>query len=189
MEATSAAGRDRDRIPGVAEQSAPPFPDLLRVCSSLAVHLEMRDAYTPTDPWFQAWLAGDREEFERRLAPRPWLDLIREATGRGVQVRRARVVSEPVTDYIRFEHATTEASVTAGEDVRWLPRHLATGLMLPANDYWVFDGQRVRFNYFSGPGEVLDHRMSDDPAIVKQCAAAFEAVWDRAIAHQDYRLR
>jgi hypothetical protein len=188
VEPTSTAGRDRDRIPGAAEQPDPPFPELLRACTSSAVHLEMRDAYTPDDPWFQAWMAGDREEFERQLT-RSWLDLISEVSGRGVRVRRARVVSEPLTDYIRFEHATTGSNVTAGEEVRWLPRHLATGLLLPANDYWVFDGQRAQFNYFSGPGEFLDTRLSEDPAIVKQCAAAFEAVWERAIPHQDYHLR
>jgi hypothetical protein len=188
VEPTSAAGRDRDRIPGVAEQPDPPFRELLQACTSSAVHLEMRDAYTPDDPWYQAWLASDREEFARQLN-RPWLDLIREVTSRGVQVRRARVVSEPVTGYIRFEHATTGSNVTAGEDVRWLPRHLATGLLLPANDYWVLDGQRAQFNYFSGPGEFLDTRLSDDPAIVKQCAVAFEAVWERAIPHQDFQLR
>jgi hypothetical protein len=186
MEPTSAAGRDRDRIPGVAEEPDPPFPVLLRACTSSAVHMEMRDAYTPADPWFQAWLADDRKEFERRLS-RPWLDLIREVTG--VQVRRARVISEPVTDYIRFEHATTGSNVAAGEQARWLPRHLATGLLLPANDYWEFDGQRARFNYFSGPGEFLDTRLCDDPAIVKQCAAAFEAGWERAIPHQEYQPR
>ena len=188
MEPTSTAGRDRDRIPGVAEEPDPPFPVLLRACTSSAVHLEMRDGYTPDDPWFLAWQADDREDFQRRLT-RPWLDLIREVTGLGVQVRRARVVSEPVTDYIRFEHATTESNAAAGEDIRWLPRHLATGLLLPANDYWVFDGQRAQFNYFSGAGEFLDTRLSGDPEIAKQCAAAFEAVWERAIPHQDYQLR
>jgi uncharacterized protein DUF6879 len=188
MEPTSAAGRDLDRIPGVAEEPDPPFPLLLRACVSSAVHLEMRDIYTPADPWFRAWLAEDREEFERRLA-RPWLDLIREVTGRGVQIRRARVFSEPVTDYIRFEHATTGSNVSAGEDVRWLPRHLATGLLLPANDYWVFDGHRAQFNYFSGSGEFLDTRLSDDATIVKQCAAAFEALWERALPHAEYQPR
>ena len=187
MEPKSAAGWDWDRIPGVAEQPNPPFPELLRACASSAVHLEMRDTYTPADPWFQAWLAGDQAEFQRQL-DRPWLDLISEVSGRGVQVRRARVIYEPVTDYIRFEHATTQSNVAAGEDVRWLPRHLATGLLLPANDYWVFDGQRALFNYFSGPGEFLATRLSDDSVIVKQCAAAFEAVWERAIPHHDYRL-
>jgi hypothetical protein len=188
MEPTNAAGEDRDHIPGVADVPDPPFPVLLRACVSSAVHLEMRDAYTPADPWFQAWLAGDTEEFERRLA-RPWLDLIREVTDRGVQVRRARVISEPVTDYIRFEHATTASNVSAGEQVRWLPRSLATGLLLPANDYWVFDGERAQFNYFSGSGEFLDTRLSDDPAIAKQCAEAFGAVWERAIPHERYQPR
>ena len=188
MEPTSTAGRDRDRIPGVAEEPDPAFPDMLRACTTSAVHLEMRDGYTPDDPWFQAWLVGDQEDFQRRLN-RPWLDLIREVTGRGIQVRRARVVSEPVSDYIRFEHATTDSNAAAGEEIRWLPRHLATGLLLPANDYWVFDGQQAQFNYFSGPGEFLDTRLSNDPEIAKQCAVAFEAVWERAIPHQDYQLR
>lgn len=116
------------------------------------------------------------------------LDLIREVTGRGVRVRRARVVSEPVTDYIRFEHATTGSNVAAGEQVRWLPRHLATGLLLSANDCWVFDGQQAQFNYFSGPGEFFGTRLSAVPEIAAQCAAAFEAVWERAIPHQDYEL-
>jgi len=42
-------------------------------------------------------------------------------TERGVQIRRVRIVSEPVTDYIMFEHATTGSNVAAREDVCWLP--------------------------------------------------------------------
>src|SRR5580704_18735000 len=144
MEPMSAAGRDRGRIPGVAERAVPPFEDLLRACAVSAVHLEMRDVYTPSDPWFQAWVTGDRGEFERRLL-RPWLGLIREVTGRGVLVRRARVISEPVTEYVRFEHATTSSNVEAGEQVGWLPRRLASELLLPGNDFWVFDTRLVLF--------------------------------------------
>lgn len=69
--------------------------DPLRACAVSAIHLEMRDDYTPGDSWFRAWRRGDREEFERQLT-RPWLPVIREITGRGVAVRRLRVVSEPV---------------------------------------------------------------------------------------------
>jgi len=188
VEPTSVAGRDRDRIPGMAEEPDPPFEVLLRACTSSAVHLEMRDAYTPSDPWFRAWLDGDNEEFGRRLR-RPWLDLIREVTGRGVVIRRVRVVSEPVSDYVRFEHATTDSNIGAGEQIRWLPRRLASGLLLPGNDYWVFDGQRAQFNYFSGAGDFLATRLCDNPDVVRQCTAAFEAVWKRAVPHEEYRLR
>jgi hypothetical protein len=148
----------------------------------------MRDAYTPSDPWFQAWLTGAREEFERRIS-RPWLDLVREVTSRGVQVRRARVISEPVTEYIAFEHATTDSNVAAGEQVRWLPRRAASDLLFPGNDCWVFDDRLVRFGYFSGVGEFLGTELCDDPVVVSRCAAAFEAVWERAVPHGEHQLR
>jgi hypothetical protein len=112
-----------------------------------------------------------------------------EAVVRLSFVRRARVVAEPVTDYIRFEHSTTDSNVNAGELVRWLPRRPARDLLLPANDYWVFDGQRVQYNFFSGDGAFVGNAVSDDPAVVKRCAAAFEAVWEQAVPHQEYRLR
>jgi hypothetical protein len=70
----------------------------------------MRDGYTPDDPWFQAWLAGDQEEFERRLT-RPWLDLIREVTGRGVQIMRGWA------NY--FRHAVCKHTLNALENFAW----------------------------------------------------------------------
>ncbi|MFG2004748.1 DUF6879 family protein [Spirillospora sp. NPDC048911] len=57
--------------------------ELLQDARRTASHLEMRDGYTRSDPWYQAWACGDSAEFERRLE-RPWLDLIRGVTGRGL---------------------------------------------------------------------------------------------------------
>jgi hypothetical protein len=82
----------------------PPFSELIAATTHTAVHLETRDAYTPDDPQFLAWKSG---------APRPaaasqaWFDLVRQHTARGVRFRRARVVSEPVADFIRFEYEAT----------------------------------------------------------------------------------
>jgi Family of unknown function (DUF6879) len=73
--------------------------------------------------------------------------------------------------------------------VRWLPRRGSSGLLLPVNDCWVFDSQRVQFNYFSGRGDFLAAELSDELVVVKQCAAAFEAVWERAVPHGEYQLR
>jgi len=53
-----------------------------------------------------------------------------------VDVRQARIVSEPVTAYTRFLHDTaTEPNIEAGEQIRWLPRKLASGIALPGNDF------------------------------------------------------
>jgi hypothetical protein len=82
---------------------------------------------------------------------------------------------------------TPAANLAAGEQVRWLPRRNASDLALPGNDFWLFDGTAVLFNYFSGDGTAAGTELRDEPAVVKLCAAAFEAVWDRAVPHEDYR--
>ncbi|MGW7386740.1 DUF6879 family protein [Streptomyces sp. NPDC054794] len=104
----------------------------------------MRDGYMRSDPRFVAWQSGVREDpADSDPGRRPWLRLVAELTGRGVEVRRARIVSEPVSDYIRFEHHLTVPNVAAGEQVRWLPRRRASRLALPGNDFWLFDGASI----------------------------------------------
>ncbi|TYK52815.1 DUF6879 family protein [Actinomadura decatromicini] len=168
--------------------NVPSFAELLGSTKFSAIHLEMRDTYTPADPKYLAWReTGTLEGFGAGTA---WFDLIRSAVARGVTVRRARLVSEPVTDYIRFEHAVTgRHNVPAGEQVRWLSRRRASDLALPGNDFWVFDDRLVRFHHFSGDGHALDDEFSEDPSVIKLCADAFEAVWSRAVDHADHALR
>jgi uncharacterized protein DUF6879 len=165
--------------------AVPPFSELIAATTATAVHLEMRDAYTPSDPVYQDWLAG-RPVPEHVAAG--WHDLVAEHAARGVAFRRLRVVSEPLAPYIRFEYETTAANnVAAGERVRWLPRRRATGLLLPALDFWLFDGRMARFHHFDGVGEIVDDEIVDDPTIVELCAMAFDAAWHRGVDHQDYR--
>jgi hypothetical protein len=105
-----------------------------------------------------------------------------------VSVRRIRLVSEPVTDYIRFEYDVTAGhNIAAGEDVRWLSRRAAAGLLVPCSDFWVLDGQVVLWNHFAGDGSWVGEERCDDPAIAKLCASSFDAVWDRAIPHEAYQ--
>ncbi|WP_274910922.1 DUF6879 family protein [Streptomyces sp. WZ-12] len=154
-----------------------------------AVHLEMRDAYQPSDPDFIAWQNGKRLDpaADRSTWWRPFLDAVAEATGRGVSMRRARIVSEPVTDYIRYEHDISFTNVAAGELIRWLPRRRAVDIPLPGADLWMFDGSSVLFTHFSGVGEVVEREWRTEPAVVELAGSAFEAVWKRAIPHEEYR--
>lgn len=164
--------------------------ELLRSCEHSAVHLEMRDVYMRSDPMFAAWQQGHRyDPADRDSWWRPWLDIVVAARGRGVTIRRMRIVSEPVSEYIRFEYDDTFTNVAAGEDVRWLPRRRASDLLLPGNDFWVFDDRLVLWNYFTGEGEVAPEgrEITEDPTLVKTCATAFDSAWERAIPHEEYR--
>ncbi|MFF1788961.1 DUF6879 family protein [Kitasatospora sp. NPDC058243] len=166
----------------------PDFAELLGRCRRSAVHLELRDSYAPTER-FEAWRRGERIDWEDRGSWwHPYDQLITDTVARGVAVRRARVVSEPVSAYIRWEHYVTHANVTAGEEVRWLPRRRATDIPLPGNDFWLFDDALLRVHHFSGDGAVIEDEITEDPQTVKLCATAFEAVWERAVPHHLYGI-
>jgi hypothetical protein len=148
----------------------------------------MRDSYGTNDR-FEAWKLGARINWDDRAS---WWhsfnDQISNAVRRGVVVRRARIVSEPVSEYIRWEHYATRGNIESGEQVRWLPRRLATDVALPGNDFWCFDDRLVRVHHFSGEGAVVEDELTDDPIVVKLCSSAFEAVWERAMPHAQYRI-
>jgi Family of unknown function (DUF6879) len=174
VQLTTAAERDR----------------LLATCAREAVHLEMRDSYAMHDEAerLAAFLAtGKRNDGADAPDRRYWLDLVRSVTGSGRRVRRARIVSEPVTDYIRFEWAGTNANIEAGEEIRWLPRRMASPIALPGNDFWMFDDSAVVFSVFTGRGAVAERQLVADPTVLELCRSAFEAVWSVAIPHDEYR--
>ncbi len=151
-------------------------------------HLELRDTYGQSRG-FQAWQDGvPLEEISRFEFWLPWIDLVKGHVNRGVSFRRARVISEPVSDYIRYENlATPFTNLAAGEKVRWLPRPQAKDIALPGCDFWQFDDHLVCWVFQSGDGEPAGYELSEDPAEVTLCSSAFEAVWKRALDHSEYR--
>lgn len=163
------------------------FGELLAKCERTAFKLEFRDQYMTGDPGYLAWEAGDLAEAVRLYSG--WTTTARTAIERGVDMRRVRVVSEPASTYITFEHAVTPGvNLAAGEAIRWLPRRLASDLALPGNDVWVFDDRVVQFCHFAGDGAWVSNDESDDPATVKLCSSAFVAAWDRATDHEGYQI-
>lgn len=171
--------------------SVPSFAELLDGARESAVHLEMRDTYGVTYEAadFARWQAtGERDVDPGSPYWAEWVGLVRRAVARGVVVRRARIVSEPVTAYIQYEHAGTVVNLGAGEQVRWLPRRRASDIALPGNDFWLIDGRLIRWNHFTGDGASGGGEISDDPAAARLCADAFETVWARAIPHDEYKI-
>jgi len=79
-------------------------------------------------------------------------------------------------------------SVEAGEDLRWLPRRLASGIALPGNDFWLLDERTAMFNHFSGDGVPLGQEITDDAAVVELCRAAFDCVWSVAVPNCEYEI-
>ncbi|GAB7101754.1 hypothetical protein JCM4814A_00680 [Streptomyces phaeofaciens JCM 4814] len=171
--------------------SVPTIAELMDGCTRSAVHLEMRDQYgvAAEAADFQSWLETGRFDADPASPGwAPWAALVSRAVARGVAVRRARIVSEPVSDYIRYEYASTTVNLHAGEQVRWLPRRCASDIALPGNDFWLFDDQVIRWGHFSGNGAMIGHEISENPAVAKLCTEAFDVVWARAVPHDQYQI-
>ncbi|REF00535.1 DUF6879 family protein [Thermomonospora umbrina] len=166
--------------PGRQGPGEPSFEELLAATARSVVHLEARDTYDPTDPAYLKWLKDGEATYD-------WITLIGSAVERGVRFRRLRIVSEPLSDYIRWEHAISHGNVKAGDELRWLPRHLAFDLPHPVADFFMWDQRLVAYNFTAGNG-VDTGRMEyvADPRKIVPVGGMFEMLWERGIPHADY---
>ena len=165
----------------------PEFQDMLR-SSVRAFHLELRDDYRVEgeEVPFEKWLKGEFDDFEWRSG---WLSFMKEVTGSGVRVERARVVTEPHTDYIRWELALDPQNIEVGEDIRYLPRHDAADIVLPDEDCWLFDDDRLVLSLFKSDGGSGGFAQMFDSGLVAQYRAVCDQVWSRAVRHAEYVVR
>lgn len=162
------------------------FDDLFRTFERTAFHLEVQDSYhTPSEAGpFQLFLNGQHDDLAWH---QPWLDLVREASNAGRTITRARVVTVPHGDYTRWGLVIAEHNIAAGEDVRWLPRHLVAADEISADDFWLFDDNRVVFTVFAPDGRFEGGAATTDPVIVRHCQTVRDRVWRDAIPHNEYR--
>jgi hypothetical protein len=168
------------------------YDELNQLCRGIAisfVHLETRDAYgTEVElPHMAKWRRGEQDDFAWLGW---WLDMLRGHRAAGRSCRRARVVSEPLSDYQRWTSGHAELFVDAGEDIRYVPRPTLATVSVPGSgDFYVFDDRLVLFLHYAGNGTNTSFEVTDEPSVVQTCKRAFEDVWTRAVPFRDYRSR
>ncbi|MEW1722203.1 DUF6879 family protein [Streptomyces sp. NPDC093109] len=155
-----------------------------------AFHLELRDDYgSPVeDTPYARWQRGEPDDFGWLD---PWMGRMRRAIGSGKSVRRVRVVSEPHSPYVRWEHSLTRLNLEAGEDIRWVPRHQLpedTRFPVTGNDWWLFDDRLLAVGHFDHEGRVLGSELLEDPETVAECIRVRDQLWDISIPHVEYRF-
>jgi hypothetical protein len=124
--------------------------------------LDFYDAENEREPYTR-FLAGEHVDPAWR---KPWQGLVHGVCQSGRIMQRVHVVSEPVSDYIRFSllHGYPY-SVQAGEDVRILGRAQSDG-MCSQGDWWLFDDSPAAMLLYDGSGAVERVEMNDDPAVL-----------------------
>jgi hypothetical protein len=168
------------------------YDELNELCRGITksfVHLETRDAYgTEVElPHMAKWRRGEHDDLAWLSW---WLEMLAAHREAGRVCRRARIVSEPLSDYQRWTMSHVTAFVDAGENIRYLPRPRLTTIALPGSgDFYVFDDELALFLHYAGNGTNASFEITDDLSTVHACRQAFEAVWELATPARDYRPR
>lgn len=154
-----------------------------------AFHLELRDDYgSPIeDTPYARWQRGESDDFSWLD---PWKDLMRRTTGEGKTVRRVRVITEPHSQYVQWEHSLTVQNLEVGEDIRWLPRtQLPEGISFPVNgnDWWLYDDKLIAVGHFDDEGRVLGSELITDAETVAECIRVRDLLWGLATRHTEYK--
>jgi hypothetical protein len=162
------------------------FADLFRRFTRSAWRWEAQGTYRQPDevePW-QRWRDGVPVASDLDWL-KPWLDDIRTATQAGKRFERVRVITDPPTEYLRWQMEVTPANIHAGEDIRVLSEAAAQRLDLPEHDFWLFDAEQVAILHF-GPNDLHGAEIITDPATVAQHRFWRDIAWQHAIMFQDY---
>ena len=157
----------------------------LALASKRAFHLEQQDSYNVAseDEPFGRWLRHEPDDYAWH---QDWLSFLRQATVAGVAVQRVRLASAPHSDYIRWGLDVSPLNIKAGEDIRYLPRHLTKDIELPDEDYWLLDDDTLILSVFSADGRTGGFAREVDPKLLAQCLTVREQVWNRAIPYAEY---
>ena len=136
--------------------------------------------------YLRQFLDDNYDDAEHRAYFSDWTEPVRVATAMGKRFERVRVVPDELTPYLRLELRWNRYNAEAGEDVRYLRRSAANKLDLPAQDFWIFDGERLALMYFTADHRLLGADLVTDPVIVARHDRWLDMAMCHAIPYVEY---
>lgn len=161
------------------------YGQFFRDAQLYAVHVEVQDTYGMPDEYepLERWRSTG--EIVETDGGREWCKLVAETVARGVEVKRIRVVTVPHTEYTRWLLDACAPNIAAGEQIRYMPRHLFKGY-LPRDDFWLFDGDIAAFNTIDENGDGVGLAVTEDRRLVESCMVAYWQLWEQGIDRDEY---
>lgn len=127
---------------------------------------------------------SDADDFHRYMrgepaptadAKNPWLDRVRADVTAGRDWRRMRALSEPLSDYLRYECEWGYVPLAeAGEEIR-ITR--LTDALAKMGDFFVLDGEHVVRSRYDDSGRFLHAEVIPDPADAALYIAISQMLW------------
>lgn len=155
-----------------------------------ARRLEPRDRYntaTGTDDLVSQYLDGRLKDFSYMNR---WTAEVRSGRAQGKLMQRVRIVTEPLSDYIRYTTSVARFNCAAGDDIHYLSRETARQLGIPEHeDVWIFDASWAMIINFNDDDQVVGYEREDGSADILQWLQHWDAAWHHAISRDDFAAR
>ncbi len=164
------------------------FEDLFRTFSHSAWRLETRRRYASdeaTDTYRQ-FVATGRVEWDESD---PYCELIRSQTAQGKRVERVRIVDQPPTAGQLYLLNNAQRNSRLGEDIRSLLRADADRLLLPPEDFWLFDSRLAARLRFDDGDHLVDVELITEPAEIVRYSVIRDAAWHHAVPHEQFAAK
>jgi hypothetical protein len=145
---------------------------------------ESRGVYSAVDATLlRRWREGHGRDPDD---DRSWVEYVQGLRRRGVRFERARLLTEPLTEYLRMQFDFTYMNVDAGEDVRWVAPSVAAKVGMPTYDYYLIDDDVVAILDFDVRGRFTGARASTGREVVERHATWRDLIWPHAVPHERY---
>jgi len=118
---------------------------------------------------YARFLAGENQGASPAIAD--WIEgTVSKAVTAGKSMRRVHVVTEPLSDYLRFEFSWAyDHTAAAGEDIRLIPVALGEWPEgIPHYDYWLFDSSLLVAMHYEDDGAFVAAEIIDEPEKIVQ---------------------
>jgi hypothetical protein len=163
------------------------FGDLFATIERSSWRWECQGHYAVDDDELEQWRAGTAQRGD--ADDLRWRSYVQGLRQRGIPFERVRMLTDPLTDYLRWMLETTDWNIESGEDIRWIDQATAADFGMPTYDFYIFDDDRVAIFRFDDAKVLLGVDLIDDADVVEKHQAWRAAVWKHAIPHADYRAR
>lgn len=169
----------------ITSLASPEWAALFTTFTDSAFRLEGLQHYTMDDEAeaFARFCAGQDPHVNLSW----WTGLARGNTAAGRRMARVRVITEPPSDYTRFELAHYPAMVAAGDDIQVITTPEGTWPPgLPRHDFWLFDDRDVWILDYDHTGTFLGAELRTDPETVTSHQRWRDAAIGQAIPVSEY---
>jgi len=124
-----------------------------------------------------------------------WYSTIKKLTESKVKFMRLHVVTQPLTQYLRFEIESYKISQKMGEEIFFLDRNVYESMKkrtrLEMKDFMIFDYDNILFNNFEAGEDNCAKRFDgctliEDNKVVKEYSQFYRLLLNRAVAMNEF---